>query len=337
MEVVEVVAGRGVIEVAKLCYAAGRPLLLEGRHGVGKSELLERAAAELEIGFLCRDLSIMEPPDLSGLPRQDGGVTRFSPPSFLPTAGAGLLAFEELNRCASYMRAPALQLLTARTLNDYTLPAGWLPVAAINPPEESYEVEDLDPALLSRFVRVRVRPDPGEWLVWARDEGVHPGVVAYVESDPKIFEQPESNPRAWAYVGQLLRAAEEGQHDRGSLRWAVAGVVGTARAAAFFKMLDGGDRPLTAAEVLDYRRHRRQVRAWLKAGRLDLLAGSLRAVQVHLQAARNYELARGNRDAWAGLGDFLADLPGDLCETAEAFLREHDYDLPGARRKRGGS
>ena len=44
MEVVEVVAGRPVIELAKLCYAAGRPLLLEGRHGVGKSELLERAA-----------------------------------------------------------------------------------------------------------------------------------------------------------------------------------------------------------------------------------------------------------------------------------------------------
>jgi MoxR-like ATPase len=334
----EAAAGRPVIELARLCYAAGQPLLLEGRHGVGKSELLERAAAELGIGFLCRDLSLMEPPDLIGLPRRDGRVTRYSPPSFLPTAGAGLLAFEELNRCPSYMRAPALQLLTARTLNDYVLPEGWLPVAAINPPEEAYEVEDLDPALLSRFVRVRVRPDPGEWLDWARARGVHPAVVAYVASDPAIFEQPESNPRAWAYVGRLLRAAEAaGRHARGPLRTAVAGLVGPARAAAFFKALEGADRPLTAAEVLDYRRHRRDARAWLDAGRLDLLAGSLRAIQVHLQVARNYELARGDRAAWARLGAFLGDLPGDLREAAEAFFRDHGYDLPETRRKRGGS
>src|SRR5262249_32561657 len=115
------------------------------------------------------------------------------------------------------------------------------------------------------------------------------------------------------------------------------GTVGPARTAAFFKALEGGDRPLTAAEVLDYGHHRRRVRAWLEAGRLDLLKGSLRAIQGHLQAARTYELARGNRDPRAGLGAFLASLPGDLRETAEAFLREHDYDLPGARRKRGGS
>src|SRR6516165_2940992 len=160
MEIVELAAGRPVISLAKICYEANQPVLLEGRHGVGKSELLAQAAAELGVDFIVRDLSLMEPPDLIGLPRRDGRVTRYSPPSFLPTAGAGLLAFEELNRCPPYMRAPALQLLTARTLNDYILPRGWLPVAAINPPEDGYEADDLDPALLSRFVRVPVRPDP---------------------------------------------------------------------------------------------------------------------------------------------------------------------------------
>jgi hypothetical protein len=336
MEIVEVIAGRPLISLVRLCYEANQPVLLEGRHGVGKSELLAQAAAELGVDFIVRDLSLMEPPDLVGLPWQDGGVTRFNPPAFLPTAGAGLLAFEELNRCERYMRAPALQLLTARTLNDYILPRGWLPVAAINPHSEEYEVEDLDPALLSRYVRVRVRPDPAGWLDWARAAGIHPGVVALVESDPTIFEPAESSPRAWVYVSQLLRAAEAGQHGRETLRWAVAGVVGTARAAAFLKMLDGGDRPLTGAKVLDYRRHRRQVRAWVEAGRLDLLKDSLYAVEVHLQVQRNYEQARDGA-AWAQLGAFLADLPGDLREAAEAFFRERDYDIPEARRKRGGS
>jgi MoxR-like ATPase len=331
----EVVAGRPLIELAKLCYAANRPLLLEGRHGVGKSELLERAAAELDIRFLCRDLSLMEPPDLIGLPRDEGRVTRYSPPGFLPVDGAGLLAFEELNRCPTYMRAPALQLLTARTLNDYRLPAGWLPVAAINPPEEAYEVEELDVALQSRFVRVRVVPDRGEWLGWARGAGIHPAVVSYVASDATIFDHPESNPRAWTYVSRLLHAAEtDDRPDRQPLRLAIAGLVGRARAAAFFKAIEAGERPLTAAELVDYRRHRKATLAWLDAGRLDLIRGSLHALQVHLQAKQNYREARDDPAAWAQLGSFLADLPGDLREGAEAFFREHAYDVPEAGRRR---
>jgi MoxR-like ATPase len=330
-DVPEVAAGRPLIELAKLCYAAGRPLLLVGRHGVGKSELLARAARELGIGFICRDLSLMEPPDLIGLPRHDHKVTRYSPPSFLPADGDGFLAFEELNRCPTYMRAPTLQLLTAGTLNDYTLPKGWLAVAAINPSEDGYEVEELDPALLSRFVEVHVVPDRGEWLEWARAEGVHPGVVAYVEANVDIFDTPESNPRAWDFVGRLLQAAEgRGPAERQPLRVAVAGLVGTARAAAFFKALDSGERPLSAGQIKgEYRQHRETVRAWLEAGRLDMIRGSHRALLVHLQPQQNYREARADSAAWESIGQFLADVPGDLREEAETFFAERNYEFPG--------
>lgn len=171
-------AGRAVIELVKLCYLANLPALLVGRHGVGKSVLLEQAARELGIGFICRDLSLLEPPDLIGLPRPDGKVTSYFPPAFLPTGGKGLLVFEELNRCDRSMRAPCLQMLTARRLNDYILPDGWVPFAAINPAEEGYEADDLDLALLSRFVKASVEPDRVEWLAWARTAGIHPAVVA---------------------------------------------------------------------------------------------------------------------------------------------------------------
>jgi MoxR-like ATPase len=322
-------AGRLLIEMVKLCYRADRPLLLVGRHGVGKSELLRRAADELEIGFVCRDLSLMEPPDLVGLPKMDGTVTRYLPPSFLPSDGQGLMAFEELNRCPSYMRAPTLQLLTDRTLNDYELPRGWLPVAAINPPE-GYEVDELDPALLSRFVRVAVEPDRQEWLDWARSRDIHPGVIAYVESDETVFHDAESNPRSWAYVSSLVVAAARSGAPQESLRAAIVGLVGPERGAAFLRVLREDVRPLTAAEVLAYPRHRARFRGWVEAGRLDLVQGALLALEKHLQARRNFESARGDRSAWKNLGDFLADLPADQREAAEAFFQERDYDVPGA-------
>jgi MoxR-like ATPase len=327
-------AGRPLIELARLCYTAMRPFLLIGRHGVGKSALLEQAAAELGIDLVCRDLSLMEPPDLVGLPKMDGPVTRYHPPAFLPTTGRGLLAFEELNRCPAYMRAPCLQLLTARTLNDYALPTGWLPVAAINASDTGYEVEDLDPALLSRFVQVAVVPDREEWLAWARASEIHPDVNAFVASDPAIFDGPESNPRAWAYVSDLLRAAVKAGTPRETLREAVAGLVGPARTVAFFRALHGDEPPLTADEVLAYALHRTRLQAWIKAGRLDLARGSLLAIQKRLQARRDYDQVRADRAAWNHLGTFLGDLPGDLYEQAMKFFEERDYEAPQVRKVR---
>ena len=110
-------AGDRVVDMIELAYKADLPVLLEGRHGVGKSALLARAAQRLGIDQIVRDLSIMEPPDLVGIPSvAPEGRTRYAPPAFLPSGGRGLLAFEELNRSSRYMQASCLQLLTARRL-----------------------------------------------------------------------------------------------------------------------------------------------------------------------------------------------------------------------------
>ena len=326
-------AGRPLIEMVKLGYAAKRPLLLVGRHGVGKSELLEQAAAELGIGYICRDLSLMEPPDLTGLPKMDGEVTRYLPPAFLPTGGKGLLAFEELNRCPAFMRAPCLQLLTSRSLNDYTLPPGWLPVAAINPSDAGYEVEELDAALLSRFVRVAVESDREEWLAWAREKGVHPGVIAYVASDATIFDRPESSPRSWVYVSDLLHAAAETRPTRETLREAVVGLVGATRAAAFLRTLHRDERPLSADDVLAYARHSDRLRGWRASGRLDLVRASLLAIEKRLQAQGSYDEVRADHVAWKNLGAFLGDLPGDVQEEAMEFFEGRGYIAPHLRRR----
>jgi MoxR-like ATPase len=326
--------GRPLIELLKLCYQANRPPLLVGPAGAGKSEILKAAADELKVGFLSRDLSLMEPTDLVGLPRLQGGVTRYFPPAFLPTRGRGLLIFEELNRCPAYMRAPCLQLLTARCLNDYSLPRGWLPAAAINPAGEDYDVDDLDPALRSRFVQVEVEPDVEEWLAWARAHGVHPAVTDYVSADPSALSGPGGSPRAWAYVSDVVQAQERARPGRDSMLAAVAGLVGEKRAAAFLRFLDDRVRPLTADEVLSsYPSHRPQLRQWARAGQLDLVRGTLLAVQKSLQCRHNYDAVKARRAARANLAAFLSDLPGDLREQAEAFFGERGYSLSPAGRR----
>jgi hypothetical protein len=258
-----------------------------------------------------------------------GQCTTFLPPAFLPRDGKGLLVFEELNRCEKYMRAPCLQLLTARTLNDYQLPAGWLPVAAINPPNGDYETSELDPALLSRFVQVEVVPDRQECLEWARRSGVHAAVLNYVESDDTVFNTAESNPRAWHSVSDFLKPADAEPRPHDLLRAAVIGLVGDKRGAAFLRTLKDSARPLTADAILSsYARHQGQVRSWIETGRLDLVEPSLRAMLTFLQPKANYEMVHGSKRKWRNLGLFLADLPGDLQENAEAFFAERKYAIP---------
>src|SRR5262249_11347913 len=125
--------GPVVKRVLELAYRARRPVLLEGPTGIGKSEIVAQVADDLRIGKVVLALSLLEPPDPVGLPVIEDGRSRYAPPRFLPTEGAGILILEELNRAERYIQQPALQLLTARRLHEYELPEGWLACAAINP------------------------------------------------------------------------------------------------------------------------------------------------------------------------------------------------------------
>lgn len=307
-------AGPEVIDLIVLAHRSNQPPLLEGAHGVGKSQLIEQAARKLGIDFIVRDLSLMEPPDLIGLPTQKNGKTVYSPPDFLPSGGRGILVFEELNRSEKYMMSPCLQLLTARCLNDYRLPDGWLPAAAINPAGEGYDTRELDPALLSRFMRMEVVADMPSWLKWAGGNGIHPTVQQYVGMVPNVFEG--SNPRSWAYVSNVLHAHEAGGgDDRRTLVAAISGLVGEVHAKSFAKIYRGGsgeDTPSAESVLRRYPSIRATLAGWVKAKQTDLLGGVAHGVQVALQNSDLCAEISKSKTMRRNLEDFAKDLPADL-------------------------
>lgn len=115
---------------------------------------------------------------------------------------------------------------------------------------------------------------------------------------------------------------------------AIAGLVGDKRAAAFLSTIKTRMHPLAAEEILTaYDRQRPQFLEWIKTGRLDLVQGSLLALEKRLQAKRNYEEEKRNHRHWKRLGAFMGDLPGDLRDQAENFFAERSYILPPTKRK----
>jgi hypothetical protein len=307
-------SGKEVIDAIKLAYAAGKPVLLEGKHGVGKSNLIEQAAKELGIDCIVRDLSLMEPPDLIGLPAQQNGRTCYLPPSFLPDSGKGLLVFEELNRSERYMMAPCLQLLTARTLNDYKLPPGWLCVAAINPSSDGYDTQELDPALLSRFVRIEVVADAKTWTAWGKDAGVHAAVLKFVSQTPDIFAATESNPRSWCYVSDVLKTYErQKQTDDNLLVVTLAGLIGESLAVAFVQASLREEESIPADSILkEYEKARSMIQHWMRSKQVDLLNATAHNVMIALQNMDTASSVATMATPGRNLETFISDLPADI-------------------------
>jgi hypothetical protein len=299
------------------CYRADLPFLLHGRHGIGKSQVIASAAESLGIDCVVLDLSIMEPVDLIGLPFREADTTRYAAPISLPRTGRGLLVLEELNRSPRYMMSPCLQLLTARRLNEYRLPPGWLPAASVNPSEEEYHTEVIDPALLSRFVLIETNANQVDWLKWARIAGIHEKVMRYVESDPNAFHA--ASPRSWEYLSRLeisLDQADSGLSDSARL-CLIAGLVGPELAAQY---LATGKRSesllpwsILAGQPLD------NIGIWLTNKRTDLVQVCIARLKEYLDS-RSWKMSQTER---RNFQKFLAAVPEDLVKELRNLAAEH--------------
>jgi hypothetical protein len=193
----------------------------------------------------------------------------------------------------------------------------------------------LDNAFRSRFIEAIIVPDQAGWLEWAGRNNIHPSILDYVASDPAIFDSPASNPRAWKSLSDVLRAADRKSYDRKTLRAAVVGLVGDQRGIAFLPSLKQIDQPLAADKILgSYGRNRAAVAAWISKGRTDLLENTLLAIKKYIQPKGDFAQVRSDPKRWGNLGTFLGDLPGDLREQTEQWLKDRDYDIPQPSKKK---
>ena len=324
--------GPAVIELLTLAHQANVPALLIGPHGVGKSEIAEAAAAAMNIGFISRDLSLMEPPDLVGLPQIKDGATSFLPPEFLPRepGRGGLLLIEEINRAPRYMQSSCLELLTSRRLNSYRLPDKWLPIACINPKTEGYVVDLLDAALMSRFMRIEVTAAPKPWVQWARGSGIHPKIIEYVESVPNALDESKggSNPRSWSYASKTLLAAGAEMLERSpdTIVTALNGIIGPVHTTALLQLVSNTEMALRPADVVNnWQASKATMLRWVRQRRLDLLATSMRAMLQWVRPENVAQQLQANVRARGAVRGFFHLLPGDLAEQSRACLIELGY------------
>lgn len=327
-------AGPRLAAALKAAYRARLPALLEGATGIGKSEVVAAVARELGVRFVVLDLSLLEPPDLVGLPRVEGNVTRFARPAILPSDGSGILLLEELNRADRAIQQPALQLLSARRLHEYTLPPGWACFAAINPDDGDYQVSPLDRALRARFLELKVTADRATWLAWAEDHELHPAIIALVRAHEQAFEAIA--PRTWTYAARLLESLTEDElRSDELLRDLFGGYLPGAWLERFLATRSSWSRialPVDPRQLVrDADRKPElvtELRALLKGGRTDVAAELVERLVAILGGPEVQLLGARDDLRLAAVDAFVAELPGDARDRILATLAANALAIP---------
>lgn len=319
-----------VLEVA---YRARRAVLLEGPTGIGKSEIVRRVAERLGIATVVLDLSLLEPPDLVGLPVIADGRTTYAVPRILPEGGAGILMLEELNRAERYIQQPALQLLTARRLHEYTLPEGWVCFAAVNPETADYQVTPLDRALRARFMNLSVRAHRVAWLGWAQGSAVHPAIIALAQSHERILD--EVPPRTWTYASQILDALTPSEIADGALlRDALGGYLPGAWVELLASSRDRWSSRLpfdVRALLTEYRAASPlalEIKGYRERGQTDRLDELATRLARLLEGPEAGVLVAQKQLSLAAFEALLADLPGDQRERLQDALGHNPMATP---------
>ena len=159
-------------QVAPHVAAVKKPVLLRGRHGVGKSCVVYQTAQALGLPVVERRASQMTEGDLVGLPVVDGETTTFNPPDWFKECcdNARVLFLDEVDRATMEVRQGIFELTDSRKLNGHCLHPETVIFAAVNGGEHGaqYQVGEMDPAELDRWTVFDVEPTVEDWLDWAK-------------------------------------------------------------------------------------------------------------------------------------------------------------------------
>lgn len=202
-------------------YRAGarHTLLLLGPPGIGKSEAVRNAAAELstdqkQVEFRQWQATIEDPLELPGLPAViDKKAVRVPFEDKIPTEGAGLLAIDEINSASSLTQCSLYSLVWDKHLGGAHLGKDWMIIATGNHDKDRGVTQRMPTPLVSRMEHIDVEPDHDGWMIKMAVDGAHDMVRAFIKTMPHLFVTfkpdvpgPFACPRTWKMVSDVMLA-----------------------------------------------------------------------------------------------------------------------------------
>lgn len=129
-----------------------------------------------------------------------------------------IIFIDEINRTENTVYKELMNILLTRSVNGYSFPWWVLFVGAMNPSTQNsiYATNEMDPAQLDRFIKIKVGDDTAEWLKYGKDSDISSDILKFIEENPKCLsaeskdmddeEKPLPSPRGWDMVDTLLKS-----------------------------------------------------------------------------------------------------------------------------------
>lgn len=243
-----------------------KPVLLRGRHGIGKSTVVYQYAQSVNLPVVERRASQMTEGDLVGLPVISDNSTTFNPPDWFKKAcdEPVVLFLDEVDRATLEVRQGIFELTDSRKLNGHTLHRDTLVFAAVNGGEHGsqYQVGEMDPAELDRWTVFDIEPSVEDWLAWAKDNDVSDVTWDFVNQNRLHLEHTDDfepnkvypSRRSWERLDECLRESgllDSDKPEGGPVLYNLTSAfVGFEAAVAYNDFVKNYDRQVTVEDII---------------------------------------------------------------------------------------
>lgn len=129
-----------------------------------------------------------------------------------------IIFIDEINRTENTVYKELMNILLTRSVNGYNFPWWVFFVGAMNPSTQNstYATNEMDPAQLDRFIKIKINDSAKEWLKYGKNVGISKDILNFINDNPKCLssnekelddeEKPTPSPRGWDMVDTLLKS-----------------------------------------------------------------------------------------------------------------------------------
>lgn len=199
---------------------AGLPVLIKGRPGIGKSDVVGQASNDVGAHMVLMHPVVSDPTDFKGMPGIVDGRAEFLPFGDLRTLTEAteltVCFLDDLGQAPAVVQAAAMQLILARRVNGHKVSDKVVFIAATNRKEDRAGVTGILEPVKSRFATIiELTPNLDDWTEWALGAGMPPELIAFNHFRPEHFNAPAKasadivngvSPRTIANLGRLFAA-----------------------------------------------------------------------------------------------------------------------------------
>ena len=240
-------------------------VMIRGRHGVGKSQVVYQYAEKFGLQVVERRISQMTEGDILGLPKMEEETTTWNPPDWFKDCcdNPRLLFLDEVDRGTHEVRQSIFELGDSRKLNGWHLHPGTIIFSAVNGGEHAahYQVGEMDPAALDRWIVYDLEPSIEDWLLWAKAE-VAPIIWDFINNNRGHLEHTDDfepnkvypSRRSWDRLNQVITRSGLMNSPKSNLnviRDLACGFVGLEGALAFTDFVSTYEKIVTVEDIVD--------------------------------------------------------------------------------------